>query len=165
MAIFVDDSQHLNDRLDWAILQNGWSTLYCKEDVLEKDLNWFRTSDFKIIEINCSGWTNSRLIHESLSKELSFPDHYGNNLDALNDCLADIEIPCEGLIVVLRNFDIVQKEIGQNIADIFANNSRRHMLFGQKLILLLHVKIRAFKMSNVGGCPIPWNRAEFFETK
>ena len=165
MAIFIEDSHYLNGRLDWAILQNGWSSLYCREDVLEKDLKWFRESDFKIIEINCSDWTNLNSIHRSLSKELSFPDYYGNNLDALNDCLSDVEIPGEGLVVVLKHFDIVQREIGLNIADIFANNSRRHILFGRKLILLIQVSSRTFEMSNVGGTPIMWNGAEFFITK
>jgi len=44
MAIFNDNSHILNDRLDWAIFQNGWSSLYCKEDILEKDLNWIQVS-------------------------------------------------------------------------------------------------------------------------
>jgi RNAse (barnase) inhibitor barstar len=165
MAIFIEDSHFLNGRLDWAILQNGWSCLYCSEDILEKDLDWFGKSDFKVIEIDCSDWTNSNSIHRSLSKRLSFPDYYGNNLDALNDCLSEVDIPGEGLIVVFKHFDVVQKAIGQSIADIFANNSRRHILFGRKLILLLQVSDRTFKMSNVGGSPILWNGTEFFITK
>ncbi len=31
--------------------------------------------------------------HELLSRELEFPDHYGNNFDALADCLGDIFTP------------------------------------------------------------------------
>lgn len=165
MAIFIEDSHFLNGRLDWAILQNGWSSLYCKEVILEKDLKWFRESDFKIVEINCSDWINSDSIHKSLREELSFPDYYGNNLDALNDCLSEVDIPGEGLIVVLKSFDIVQREIGQKIVDIFANNSRRNILFGRKLILLVQVSSRNFEMSDVGGSPVLWNGAEFYIAK
>ena len=100
MAIFIDDPNFLNDRLDWAILQNGWSSLYCRQDVLESDLTWFRTAGFKIIEISCSDWYNSDSIHKSLKKGIPFPDYYGYNPDALNDCPSDVEIPGEGLIVV-----------------------------------------------------------------
>jgi RNAse (barnase) inhibitor barstar len=165
MAIFIEDSHFLNGRLDWEILQNGWSSLYCSAAILESDLNWFRKSDFMIIEIDCSNWTNLNSMHRSLSTAFSFPDYYGNNLDSLNDCLSDVEIPDEGLIVVFKHFEIVQRDVGVKIADIFANNSRRHILFGRKLILLIQVSSRDFEMPNVGGSPILWNSAEFFNTK
>ena len=160
MGIFIDDSSFLNGRLDWMILQNGWSSLYCKEDLLEKDLSWFRSAEFKIIEINCSAWNNTEVIHKSFKRALSFPDYYGNNLGALNDCLSDLDIPGEGLVVVLKRFDTVNQEIGQKIADIFASNSRLHILFGRKLILLLQVSTLNFNLPDVGGSPILWNGAE-----
>lgn len=31
--------------------------------------------------------------HEMLAKELDFPEYYGKNLDALEDCLGDIHTP------------------------------------------------------------------------
>ncbi len=165
MAIFIDDSAYLNGRLDWQILQNGWSSLYSKQDVLERDLTWFRSANFKIIEVDCSDWDNPDVMHESLKRELSFPDYYGNNLDALNDCLSGVEISGEGLVVVLRDFDMAAEVIRQKIADIFANNSRGHILFGRKLLLLIKVSNRDFCLAAVGGCPVLWNGAEFFISK
>jgi len=165
MAHFPDDSNFLHGRLDWAILQNGWSSLYCKEDILEKDLSWFRDSGFTLIELDCSGWSSTVIIHASLSTALDFPDYYGNNWDALNDCLSGVPIPEEGLVVVLRHFDQMQREWGQTIADIFAGNSRRKLLFGRKLILLIQVDNRSFELSKVGGCPVLWNGREFFIRK
>jgi len=111
MAVFIDDPNFLNDRLDWAILQNGWSSLYCNHGILEADLTWFRSAEFKIIEVHCSDWHNTGSIHRSLKRELSFPDYYGNNLSALNDCLSDMEISGEGLVVVLQDFDMAAQEI------------------------------------------------------
>lgn len=58
MAVFIDDPNFLNDRLDWAILQNGWSSPYYDHGILEADLTWFRSAEFKIIEVNCSDWHN-----------------------------------------------------------------------------------------------------------
>jgi RNAse (barnase) inhibitor barstar len=165
MAVFIDDPNFLNDRLDWVILQNGWSSLYCNHGILEADLTWFRSAEFKIIEVNCSDWHNPGSIHRSLKRELSFPDYYGNNLSALNDCLSDMEISGEGLVVVLRDFDMAAQEICQKIADIFANNSRRHILFGRKLILLIQVSSRDFSLATVGDCVVLWNRSEFFISK
>lgn len=34
-------------------------------------------------------------LHEALKKLLEFPDYYGKNLDALCDCLRDVELPLE----------------------------------------------------------------------
>ena len=165
MAIFVDDPNFLHGRLDWAIFQNGWSSLYCKKDILERDLVWFRETGFKIIEIDCFVWDSPGSMHNSLKTALSFPDYYGNNLDALNDCLSDTEISQEGLVVVLKRFDLVDKETGQKIADIFANNSRYHILFGRKLVLLVQVNNPDFRLAEVGSCPVLWNSAEFFTSK
>lgn len=39
--------------------------------------------------------------HELLATELRFPDHYGANLDALEDCLEDVREPTR--IVIKRS--------------------------------------------------------------
>ena len=39
--------------------------------------------------------------HETLKQSLDFPDYYGKNLDALNDCLSEIEN--EHLIYILTH--------------------------------------------------------------
>lgn len=38
-------------------------------------------------------------LHELLSRELRFPDYYGANLDALEDCLGDV---CERTRIVIK---------------------------------------------------------------
>lgn len=161
-AHFPDDINFLHGRLDWTILQNGWSSLYCREDILEKDLSWFRDSSFSVIEMDCLGWSKMDIIHASLRTALDFPDYYGDNWDALNDCLFDVAILEDGLVIVLRHFDQVKIEWGLHIADIFANNSCRHLLFGRKLILLMQVSSRNFDLPKVGGCSVLWNDREFF---
>lgn len=37
--------------------------------------------------------------HERLARELDFPDYYGHNLDALEDCLSEIRTPTRIVIV------------------------------------------------------------------
>ena len=40
--------------------------------------------------VDCKGVENKQQLHKRLAEALSFPDYYGNNLDALFDCLMDM---------------------------------------------------------------------------
>jgi len=44
----------------------------------------------KDITIDCRGFVPRSDLHKAFADALSFPDYYGNNLDALHDCLAEI---------------------------------------------------------------------------
>ena len=43
------------------------------------------------ITIDCGGIATKRELHEHIAEALNFPDWYGHNLDALMDCLTDLE--------------------------------------------------------------------------
>lgn len=45
------------------------------------------------ITLCCTGLENRESLHEALAKALGFPDWYGGNLDALYDCLTDLDQP------------------------------------------------------------------------
>lgn len=43
--------------------------------------------------INVAGLTSPEAIHDAVAIALALPDYYGKNLDALWDCLGDLEMP------------------------------------------------------------------------
>lgn len=43
----------------------------------------------KTVTIDCAGIDSREAFHRALAKALDFPDYYGNNLDALFDCLTE----------------------------------------------------------------------------
>src|SRR5678809_1679452 len=86
--------------------------------------------------------------------------YYGENLDALNDCLSDIEINEPGLVIVFRHFQIVDKDIAHSLLDIFARNSRLHNLFGKRLLTLVQVDNPNYQIDPVGSSSVLWNGAE-----
>lgn len=55
--------------------------------------------------------------HDYLAEELNFPDYYGKNLDALYDCLCEIEAD-----VVLVNASAVDKDIIDTFKDAACEN-------------------------------------------
>ncbi|MBQ2854281.1 MAG: barstar family protein [Oscillospiraceae bacterium] len=44
----------------------------------------------KDITIDCRGFVPRSDLHKAFADALAFPDYYGNNLDALHDCLTEI---------------------------------------------------------------------------
>lgn len=44
----------------------------------------------KEVTLDCRGFVPRSALHKAFAEALSFPDHYGNNLDALHDCLTSL---------------------------------------------------------------------------
>jgi len=49
--------------------------------------------------------------HEYIKEKMSFPEYYGNNLDALADCLSEIT---EKTIITIKNFADFENNLGAN---------------------------------------------------
>src|SRR5579872_5137179 len=100
MAVFA-----INDfdfqRLDWRLLQNGAVVLYLRRDILEPDIAWLKEHAYEVKRLDCLTWSDERAMHLAMAATLSFPDYYGMNLIAMNDCISDLEIPAEGGLVLV----------------------------------------------------------------
>ncbi|AHZ17375.1 MULTISPECIES: barstar family protein [Bacillus] len=60
--------------------------------------------------------TSTEALHRILKDQLDFPDFYGENLNALWDCLTGwIEFP---LTLVWKNFEASQKALGSDADDV-----------------------------------------------
>ena len=57
--------------------------------------------------------------HDYLKEALNFPDYYGKNLDALYDCLCEIGIETD---IILINCDVVSQDIIDTFADAASEN-------------------------------------------
>lgn len=68
-------------------------------------------------EINLDGcaMTSRVALHAHLKETLCFPDHYGNNLDALSDCLSEIAVPTH---ITLSRAAAIQEALG-SYGDVF----------------------------------------------
>jgi len=86
---------------------------------------------------------------EHVASALEFPGYYGGNLDALNDCLADVAMRNNGsdsrgsgLAVAISGYDSYafrEERDSAAVADIFATAARRGLLFGRRMLLLPQV--------------------------
>ena len=55
-----------------------------------------------IICVDCAGIEDAATLHSLLAEALTLPDWYGHNLDALYDCLTELE---DAVQLVLVNWD------------------------------------------------------------
>ena len=65
------------------------------------------------VTLNCQGFVPRNALHKAFADALSFPDHYGNNLDALHDCLTALPGETE---LTLLNWAAAEENLGRYAA-------------------------------------------------
>ena len=173
MAIFKAGEE--ND-LDYVAVRDGGVLLYRKLNYIEEDIQWLRERNYRIYEFDCAAWTSEMALHENLRSALSFPDYYGNNLNALDECMSDdLVVPDPGgLVLVLNHYDRIFKPAsglaseGRGTAEvvlsIFADAVRYHMLFGRRLLILVQSDDPKIDFGRLRGVAARWNRREWLNS-
>ena len=169
MAVFNREINNCS-KIDWSILINGSISLYHDEHILQLDIEWLKNNQYESIVLDFDLIKCNEVFHKNIKSLCRFPEYYGENMSALSDCLQyDLKIPDEGGIAfVFKKFNLFY-ESNQNIAlDIlerFGEASRKRMLTGDRLIVLLQSDDPLFVPDVIGSHKIPWNRHEFVEKK
>ncbi|HRF79021.1 MAG TPA: barstar family protein [Flavobacteriales bacterium] len=152
--------------LDLQTLQHGAICLYHNSALLATDLNWYRSANYRVAEFDALGWTE-QTAHEALAKGLGFPDYYGRNLNAFNDCLGDMySRDNPGLLLVFRHFDDISMSdprFSWGLLDVIAHVSRHWLLTGQRLIGIAQSNNPHLSFERVGGTAPFWNSKEWLD--
>lgn len=167
MAAFSDDPETF-ERVDWRLLQNGPVTLYWRPECMREDVEWLEAHGYIIHHFDVAGWNDLAKMHSEFQSKLAFPDYYGKNLDALNDCLSDVGIPDDaGIALAFAHFDSLvaaQPRVAAALLDIMADNSRRAMLFGKRFIALVQTDSPDFRTGPIGTMTGNWNCREWLDS-
>jgi hypothetical protein len=148
-------------RFDFALLRDGPVILYDDRAELDKACTWLRKHDYTSYLLNCKQWRSSGALHEDfyskVASALSIAD-CDDDRDAFRDCLYYLEVPAKGgVVIVFSNYDLF---VGQSprhahdILDIIAEISRFNLLFGRRLLVLVHSKDPHLTLEPVGGRPV-----------
>jgi len=107
-----DRDAALSHPVDFRLVSNTFVSMFFSESVLDATLDWLSSHDYDIRTAETSSWADEGDMHRDLATTLEFPAYYGNNLDALNDCMRDVAYAhygvragATGLVLLLRNFD------------------------------------------------------------
>lgn len=144
-------------RLDFHIMSCGFIKPYNDEMLLETDLKWLRKENYSIVNFDCLDWNNDMgVMHDDLSLNLHFPPYYGKNWDALYECLNELEISESGTVVVFKNLDMINIKTVHTLIDCFVSSAQRHILFNEKLLVLIKVDNRKFELHPLGAFKMHW---------
>ena len=155
-------------RLDLRLLQNSPVALYFRSEILSEDTAWLRNEGYLIDEFDCTKWHTESDFHNDAAARLAFPDYYGHNLNAFNDCITDLDVPNDGgRAIVFRRFDLfAQREphVAQDILDIMTSASWHSLLFGRRLLTLVQSDDPRIAFEPVGAHPVMWNPREWLSS-
>ncbi len=167
MAIF--DKPWNEHPLDWQILRNSPVALYFREETMAQDIEWFRRAEYDVFVFDCSGWRSASNFHNDVARGLEFPEYYGRNLDAFDDCISDLEVKDDGgVLLVFRRYDAfvqLDRKTAWIILDILANQSRIQSLLGRRLVTFAQSDDPAIQFDSVGASAVIWNPKELPDEK
>ena len=156
-------------RLDYRLLLNSPIALFWHVEIFEKQVAWFQDNGYRVASFDAASWDTESTFHQDLYKTLNFPGYYGMNLNALNDCLFDMDLlDCDGVAIAVRNyheFSHSLPRVAQDFLDIIANNSRRNLLFGKRLVGLFQTNIADAAYAPLGAMHAIWNPEEWPNSK
>ena len=164
-----EDSDATRQRLDYDIFRFSPVTLFWRSEVFQRYSAWFADNGYRVVTFDAATWNSEEAFHEDLSAKLDFPGYYGRNLDALNDCLGELDVSdCDGLTLAVRNYHVFSKSFSrtaQVFLDLLGYRSWHYLLFGKRLVVLVQTDEAAASFDPVGAKPVLWNPEEWLNSK
>jgi hypothetical protein len=156
----------------FRLLSTSAVTLFWRREVLDETTAWLSKHGYQVIPL-AGDWTTEQDLHRAIASALDFPDYYGQNLDALNDCMRDVvgqdygwAPDAAGLALVFIGYDTFAARFpatAQAVLDIMADRSRGALLLGRRLLCLVQSDDPDIRFEPVGATPVAWNDAEWLD--
>lgn len=171
MAAFSTDAltQH---PADFGLARSGGVAVFLSRSVLASTQSELAGLGYQLKGADASAWDEETLLRD-LGSLLAFPEYYGHNWAALADCLGDVaageygwDPASTGLAVTMSGFGSFARRdsgLAHQLVEYFIATSRAALLFGHRLLWLLHVDDRNFRLEPLGSVSVPWNGREWLD--
>ncbi|MDX3353706.1 barstar family protein [Streptomyces sp. ME01-24h] len=154
---------------------NTFVTHFSRKRLLTQAVARLEDRGFRVIRLEAGQWNTERDMHHAMAAALDFPDYYGRNLDALNDCLGDVacyggydDAPeGTGLVLVFTDYDrfaATWPRATQVVLDIIADQARRAAVLQRRFFSLVHSNDAHIRFEPVGAMPVMWNSDEWADS-
>lgn len=147
------------------MMLNGSVILYNKSSILEKDIALIKTEGFEVARVDCADLDESAF-HKKIAKTLMFPAYYGENLNAFDDCLSDIEPENTGILLVFENYDAFLGEnpaFGYDVLQVIQLNAWQFLISEKGLMSFVQSNDPALRIPAIGGLVPQWNNEEWLD--
>ena len=155
----------------FRLMADGFVTLFRRHEVLADTVAWLVAHGYRVVRLDASRWASEADLHRDVARALDLPASYGANLDALNDCLRDVEaygygssVATTGLILVFDGYHRFAARCpgpAQAVLDIVAVRARSAALVGHRMLCLVQSDDPDIGFAPVGATPVSWNPAEW----
>ena len=160
---------------DFQLVAGGGATLFLRETVLHEAEQALQDLGYAHVVLDAHAWRDASDLHEAVADALAFPSYYGRNFDALDDCLGDVAhgdygwspATSTGLMTVVRGFgDFARREptMARDLVESFMGTTHGGLLFGHRLVWLLHVDDPDFRLDVSRRQFLPWNGREWLDS-
>ncbi|MBT2479449.1 barstar family protein [Streptomyces sp. ISL-94] len=157
-------------------MANTFVTLFWRRRLLSEAVLRLEDRGFRVIRLAAGKWAAEQDLHKDVAAALQFPDYYGHNLDALNDCLGDVACygPYDdspegtGLVLSITDYDrfaTACPRAAQVVLDIVADQARRTAVLQRRFFCLIHSSDPDIRFEPVGAMPVMWNSDEWLDAK
>lgn len=174
MAAFDPQAAPGRDRA-FRLMINNFVTLFWRPALLDQTASQLTAHGYQVTRMDASGWRTEDDLHRDIAQTLLFPDYYGRNLDALNDCIRDVldgrygwDAETTGLVLVFTGYDRFAHHCpraAQIVLDIMADQARSALLLGRRVMCLVQSGDPRIRFEPVGAMPVMWNDAEWPDAK
>ena len=162
--------------MDFRLVRDGFVTMFWQTSLLDDSLNRLRSRGYRVVEFDAGSWSSDAEMYEDVASQFGFPDYFGRNIDALNDCMSDVAwgsygwdaAADTGLVIALRALDAFaerDRRTAQTMLDIVATRARSAILIGYRIICLVQSNDPRLAFDPVGATPVVWNDAEQLDAR
>ncbi len=134
---------------------------------LDEKIAWLNEHGYQITRVDAARWSTEEDLHRDIAAALDFPDYYGRNLDALNDCMRDVVAQqygwtpgTAGLVLVFTGYDAFARSrprAARIVLDIMADQSRSAARYGRHFICLVRSSDPHIRFEPIGAMPAAWH--------
>jgi hypothetical protein len=169
MVAYPRDADPVDD-LAYDLARNSFVRLFWRLAVLAETSAWLRARGYQLVEVTCAQWHTAADMLADIAAAFDFPDYFGANLHALNDCLRDVvgydygaDGQATGTVLVLTQFETFARAepAAEALLDIFATQARNAALIGHRMLCLVQSDDPHLHTGPLGGTTAPWNPAEW----